>query len=752
MIKIIDVIEKVKHNTSTSIENIQKAKIPSVYKLILERRYSFKTHGFYHSAYKETSLLYLCHNLPYTIDHSRHVFSLNLKDLVEKGWIQPFLLFVDNKFIKWSDITIINDCNYAYILIDNNSNLYTPECECIVLHFNINYNEKLTRIPNNSLFSFNDIGLHCIQTREDELYTCITPNEYGLSVYHEDILLNEGVKQQSLLNGDYKLFASNYIAFRNGYLDTDASIVQHGLNLFSVNDNKFKGNDYLCKLFYYTNTNSSLDNINVPPNRSHIFNRLNVDNTYDYMKTLSIPFDFKFDRNLEYDQNIRKALDYIMEYNGNIMQDIYKEVSNIKSLRYTGKQIKVLQDDKGYVKMSRKYNDSLNSGIMIFVNGLLYNSYNELKFDTKDFTFPVVDIKDNDVIEILYFKNIDNRITPMYFSSEASDEYQIDTSIDLENCSLYTTNPEKMSFNIDRIDTAQYEVPFQYKRLNGNNCEVKLLDSFYYDKSLNLTSRRQFRYMCQIMKADSRSLVLSKDFNFCTDESRYMVFINGRKIDKVDYILTMIRPSRPFYEISAYIRLKLKAGDKLEVFYVPEVLHEIVTTPELYYNGKVVINRDTISYDLNKDLYMIFVNGRKLTPDELVDIGSNRIKISGNLKSLKNLTIIKHVEDNIVLSTIFGSTNSLMDKVCEETFEIPGEFDKMIDTNIKASDNEVNIKQGSTSTKSLVYEVIRDYYLRPYINTGEEFDYDFYPEFTDKDDDGNILIDYLDANKEDKLK
>ena len=53
--------------------------------------------------------------------------------------------------------------------------------------------------------------------------------------------------------------------------------------------------------------------------------------------------------------------------------------------------------------------------------------------------------------------------------------------------------------------------------------------------------------------------------------------------------------------------------------------------------------------------------------------------------------------------------------------------------------------------QSVMYKIINDYYMRPYINNGESFVYDFDEEFIEKDDDGNIIIRAIDATLEDKI-
>lgn len=747
---IIDRVEELRYNTLTNIENIQKAKIPVVYKLELERRYSFNTHGFYHSAYDETWLLYVCKNLPYNPNQTRHVFADNLLNMVNNKEIKPFLLFIDEKLVKWSDIEIINDCKFSYILIKNNENLETPKCECILLPENIEYKENSNNITDNTIFTFDSQGLCVYTTIQDHLYTIIDLKDKN--VFSATSMLEEGKKQKTIIDSDFKISSSNFILFRNGFLETTADIEVHGLNVYSVNKNVFYGNEYICKQFYYTESNKSKDNITNPCNRNIVVQRLSNNTIPEYMLKLAESFDFTFDKNLEYEENIKRALAYIMSYNTSLMNDIYKQTSNIESRIYKGSDLKLLMDETGYVSMSRRISGQMNNYPIIFHNGNLYNYYNQIEYKHKNFKFPVVDVSDTDIIEIMFFKNIDNRTYPLYLPSGDSDIRILDSTIDINHMKLYTINTEINKFNIERTERTQYEVPFTAKRLEDNNIELKLGDSFHYDRNLTLASDRQFRYMSKVLQENAVDVMLSSDFNFCTERNKYMVFINGRKIDNSNFKVTIAKANLPFDDISVYLNLPLVKGDKIEIFYVSEPLEEISLQPKISNNGIVVINRDKISYDLDEELYLVFINGRKMNSTDMKKMNSNRLKIVTDLKSIKNVSIIKHISDNTILATIFKSIHSDIDNIYDnmELLEIQNIFQ----TYNTYTDDEKDIKQNEVSMDQVLYHIIQDYYMRPYINNGDVFDYEF-DEFESElgqDSDKNNIITTMDATKEDKLE
>lgn len=746
---IVDRVEELKYNTLTNIENIQKAKIPIIYELKLERRYSFNTHGFYHSAYDESWLLYVCRNLPFTPNQTRHVYADSLINMVNNKEMRPFLLFVDNKFVKWSDIEIINDCKFSYILIKKNMNLMNPKCECILLPDTIKYKENSPTVNENTIFAFNDNGI-CSYKPQADIFTIIDSIDKNL--FHSVSLLQQGQKQLSNIDSKYKITKSNFIIFKNGFLDTSVDLVVHGLNVYSVNDNILYSNQYMSKQFYYLDSNLSYDNITNPYNKEMVIQRLQRDIIPEYILQLANSFDFQFDRNLSYNENIQRAFMYIMIYNTSLMNEIYKESSNLESRIYKGSDLKLLMNERGYITMSRRLNSTHDNYPIIFHNGLLYKYYNETTYKNKSFTFPLVNVSDSDIIEIVFFKKIDNRVFPLYLPSGDDDIRILDTTIDIDHMKLYTINPENPTFNIERTERTQYEVPFIAERLNNDTVDIKLQDSFYYDRRLSLVSDRQFRYMCKILNQDAIDVMLSKDFNFCTEKNKYLIFINGRKIDNENFKVTIAKTTLPFDDLSVYVNIPLVKGDKIEIFYVSEPLEEITIQPKINQSGIVTVNRDRISYDLDEELYMVFINGRKINSTQLKKVNSNRLKIVTDLDSIENLCIIKHVKDDKILANVFRSMHSDIDNIYDNLTDF--EISSLFKSDNTYNDNEVDIKANQIETDKVLYHIIQDYYMRPYINNGDIFEYDFdeFDEDFEKDSDNNELISTMDATKQNKLE
>lgn len=739
---IIDSIENLKCYTHSSISNIQKANIPSLYNLNLERRYSFITHGFTHNIIQESALIYVSNNIPFRTNQNRHTYADTLENLVNKKEILPFLLFINREFVKWSDIIIIKDCKYSYLIIPNfgyNREIY--DIECILIPQEVKYTEKAICNNDNTIFTFRtEDNKSVIETVEGETYTIIDLLNFEDVYYENKIIGNPSRIQKVDLDVNKPIDENNIIIFCNGYLaNSFISLDIIGLNLFEIKNGNFhKTNNLEYKLFYYNKSNKPKDHISFINSKKSLSNSIIMDNKVpEFMTRLTEKFDFKYNKKLSYEENVYKSLNYIMKYNSGLLNNIYKDKSNIINRLYKGKDIISKMDDRGYVRMSRRVDGDSSSHVMIFVNGILYKGYSELIYKNKDFIFPVIGIDNDDIIEIVYFKNVDNRRIKLSFSSIGDDIYIIDSSINMDNMKLFTMNVESQEFNIERKDSVQYEIDYKYKRVDENKINIYPDNSFYYDRRLSLASKRQFRYAFKVAKDNCIDIELPDEFLFCNEKERFMVFVNGRKIDTNNFKVTIIKPTRPFDDLSVYINLELEKGDKLEVFYVPDKLEEVVIKPNIDITGNIIVDKTKLKYNLSKDLYLIFINGKKVNDNQIIDIDQNNLKIISDVKSLHNLTIIKHIEDEEILSSIFDVEKDQITEIIDSLSEV--DLNKIYKGDT-ITNTENDIYENQLSMKTVMYKIISDYYMRPYINTGDDMLFDLDTTDLDTDSEGNIIF------------
>lgn len=747
---IIDSLEGLRPYTDSSIKSFQEYSVPSPYKMNLERRFSFNIHGVYHSQYRDDCLLYVSNDIPFNPNQIRHVYAGTLDYLVQTNEVFPFLVFVNGRFIKWSDIIIIKDCKYSYIMLCNileeNINI-----DSIIVPRRISYEEKSTNITDNAIFIFNEDGTIVTDSfNASGEYTIISKLDEN-DFYYEELVLRDKTMQSSALDTKYKLQENNILVFKNGLYDTSRELKLNGLNTFSVNRNIFDYDKYYCKIFYDNDTDLlSKDNILQIRNKDLLQSKIKTSNLVpDYVKELNKAFDFRYDKFKSYEENVYNALNYVMQYNSGLLNDVYKKKNTVVSRIYTGLELRPLIDKHGIYRFSKKIGNSFNNRVMIFVNGELYSHYHEMREVHGKYELPLGDIKDEDIIEFLFFKEIENTVFPIVFDSRGDDTYFIPSNINMENCKLFAMDIRDKEFMIESREEIQFELDYYWKHIEGNTYKIYPKDSYYYHKRLNLVSNRLFDYSFTKIDEDRiYDIELPKTFRFCNNINQYLVFVNGRKVDNKNFRITIAKKTRPFDEIAIYLNITLNKDDKLEVFYIPDEIQEVSVNPNVDISGKIVIDRTKLFYNFSKDLYLVFVNGKKLRVDQMQDIDSNKIMITEDIKTLKNLSIIKYIKDEEYLATIFqqdkDSITKVMDSLDSDTVDELFKGESLTDT-------EEDIKKNTVTMQAVMYKLIRDYWLRPYIADGDAFLYDYDEEFLEKDEDGNIIIRALDANLEDKL-
>ena len=372
---IINRVEELKRHTKTNVDEVEKSKIPIIYDLKLEERFEYNLHGSEFMQWRDDTLLFLAHNIPFRtgwMNIKNHSFNKSFKQMVDNNEIIPFMMFINGKFIKWSDIEIISDCKYSYIKISNvqEYDRLDHDISCILLPDFIVYEETCMELLNDTLayFMFDNRGF--MVTEFTAGYTTVIRYKKR-DLFFESINLIEGKRQVvSRLDKNNVVDKNNIILFRDGKFVTNLDIEFHGMNIFSVSNNKFNSHKVLAKVFYFIGEKRA-DNFLQSPNQNFITNTIYEAKNDQYIDALHGDFDFTYDKNLSYSENISNTLDYIMRYNSMFMDQVYIDNSPLITRNYTGKQLSELAKD-GYVTMSRKIGKDLSTRVMIVVNGGLY--------------------------------------------------------------------------------------------------------------------------------------------------------------------------------------------------------------------------------------------------------------------------------------------------------------------------------------------------------------------------------------------
>jgi hypothetical protein len=673
-------------------------------------------------------LLFLAENLPFTMQLTEHMLVEGFQSLVDRKALLPILIFINGRLIKWSRITVVNNCKYSYLLIKDMIEREHYRINAIILP-STSVCRETAYVNSKTRFVFAPLtGAYTDNPDVNEKY--ITVDIPDPDIYYEevDVVAHHKFRFENI-DESYKLTTDTMFVFSHGDIvgGADFGIKSHGMNIFSLAGEPILDGG-VAKVFYTTFANLSKDGLMKIPNRAQMITEIFQHGTDapDYIKDLRVPFDFFHKRTKTYDDNLTKSLEYIMKYDSSLMNEIYKGRSNIVTRQYTGAQILALKQtgDNDYIRMSRRIGDSNDNYVMIFHNGVLYSQHYHLLYDNKDFIVPLVGIDPSDHIEIVFFKNVENRTFPIVlYSDNVTDVMHMSPDIKMSRMALFTTNPEHMDFNIER-GWMNYRIDYHWNRVSEGEVEIYPDNPYYFDKHLTLAGARQFRYVSYVIRPGADKEIkfrLPEEFAYCDEPEKYMVFVNGLKLDYRNFIVAIPETTTPFEFMNIYVNRAVKEGDRLDVFYVSDRLEEVLFTMNVNPANPVIIDRSLIRYNLSKDLYMVFLNGKKVRLDQAEDMDGNKLKLV-DVDSGSNLCILKHIEDIEVLSALFDTGASDFDEVLNSL-----DLDKLrLLYNVDPLGTEPSFKEGElTDMKKVLYEMVRDYWLRPYVVSGDIFQYKY---------------------------
>ena len=511
-------IEKLDLGSYHNIVNVQKFGIPHIITdFVLESRNKYVYNGKSYKATSENMTILYVSNLPFS--NNINNFPLFIETMInstKKGYIRPFCLFLNGKFVKWTNITIVKDYKDAYIILKN----YTEKIEnytLLELPPEISYSEnnvyaELALSDSIGLF-FDGEGKYC---SEDVAFTKIIFNSKNI-VFDSPVpvslesSMGEQPEEYSLLNYKY-----TFRMLAKGFEDIPTSPI----NIIEfTNDGLIKYNNvYGYSTKFTTSTIDGVDNkyLCLGMGRYVLFTDSNKDYEPDvllgdlmntkflvfgdiknnkYMASVSNDFNYKnklldyfnSDVYLEFYLSIAdgtyNSLYYGLEdetatnveqstqfgdrmsnmvYNlhkidDHIFDKIYKDRSLIESVEYTGKEIKELVGDSNRLKMYRKVYKGLDCYVIIFKNNRLYEEYSSIKYEGKSFSVIMTNIEDDDKFEFLFIKYIKNNSSHIVIDKgDPVTIVKTSAYYDLENCSLFSVSLENSKFPIRDRDLVEY--------------------------------------------------------------------------------------------------------------------------------------------------------------------------------------------------------------------------------------------------------------------------------------------------------
>lgn len=558
--KFIDKIEDLRHYTYSRIVNVQKNICPMIRKLYMNYQFEYWYDGYRYNLWEDDTHLYAVNELPWCYDNElkNTVFIDTLDNLVAQDKIWPFLMFVDGVAIQWSKIQIIHDYDYTYLRINDITPDYSFYSDIVVFPLGskkIRYGEDgdvlLTADRKGFYFGtdgkrlestdFVDISIR-LEILDDNIYykeinlnnvenrileftdlpDGYIPTISNILIFDEDGSFNH-LPEEIVKD----LYHSTYGIFDLPELDPESIAHPKWAILMYNTDKANSGKSYTQDRYEDLNKKAIMKLLTETPRD------VSSELWQDIITPLIEVFDFDHEFGVDYETNINNAAEYISKYDFRLWRDTFANSTKIKSFTFTGKDFKKYADERGYIHLSRKHSELIEDVVMMFVNSRLYEYSIDIYYTTNTINIPIFGIFDDDHIEIVMFTECNNNILDIVVPDRDTEVY-IHPEYDLDNCDIMAEYHPNPTYDVpeDLEGRRQYIVDAEYTKLDNGNYKIEFSESDYYGKQLKIVPKKQFRYYRFKQKENQYKIILPTQFNYCHDPNRYMIFVNGKKLDQ----------------------------------------------------------------------------------------------------------------------------------------------------------------------------------------------------------------------------
>ena len=597
---MLDSIEKIvveaKKHTYSNLRNMQLAMVPS----ILDTGYVVQKH----ITYKQDNYLIEDGRVVLKLSNFKYMTSMNprletstleeipILDCIRDNIIFTTMLFINGIHIKLSDISLMKDINYTYLIFNSPVSMsHIEDVTLIYFPFKVSYFEYHVDLDNMiPIFEFNKEGI-----LEKHGIMSYWTNDPKIG-YFENTYLSSDIHNEILnIDPSIKLGRENIILFHKGLYISNNGMKVDSMNMISMDGTP---GTTKMKVFYRTDLVAGEDLTDHFPNKELMSK---IVNGVEKMPNMNLPLvmnpmDFKYSPNKPYEDNIDEAMFYLSTYNSKYLADVYERESTVKTYQYTGKHMKSIINIRTNraVMPCLKYKEK-ETYVVVYKNGLLYERYSDIVYGVNEFSIPIDPEKtdDRDVFEIVYFTMVNNYCERIHIGS--THHKAVDMFNDGELL-LYTNSPkEEMKYDIKLNNRSWYPVEFDI-----NNGSVILKNTDYYNTELLFTTRNQFRYCYRNIEYDSVKIRLTPDFKGALNREQYLVYHNGRLLNRDFYRVILPATNNPYSDPYIYSRVKFNAGDKVEVLYLPLEMNEMDYAQDLTFEFASVV----ASYD-NQGTFVI---------------------------------------------------------------------------------------------------------------------------------------------------
>ena len=611
-----------------------------------------------------------------------------LKNLIDKKVLKPFMLFINGCFIPWEVITIVINNEESYIIVDFSTSTYCTTYTLETLYRicnNCSYVQTFS-IPENSIylkrqdcvnrgseipmFVFNEFltyetkpgcGYYAIQILDNNIEFGRTYSDtvsaYPLYSNDEKIKITEKnvfiFVDGSLQYGTPKhihtcSYSNNHIIYNNDQYENEPYEkfipIRIDGNLLTTN-NGYR-HPYSTVIWFKNNsfTSDNLDNIMRISEESRIEG---VKTDKAYFHHLSRPFDLDIDIHATHDINTQTSEDFINSYNQYLFNELVKSYSTIDVQEFVGSEILKMSKASGNISVALDNSNNNEERVLVFVDGIFYEGNSTATINKNTINIPISSNMDPDsVVEFMRFKDVNNDKIELVINENDGFIHKYGKTIN-ENMHIFCNMHHDGYNNYPADGNQMFEVEYTLEKDDNGYVKIVLTVPYYYGKLLTIVSDRRFVHKSFTIDQDYTNAVLMENhFKFCTNVNRYMVFSNGRLVDKKLY--TLIIPDDPkskefnfvlfFYEYT-------RAGDRIDIVYTSIEFEEFIAKDKIDSSGDIIVEDiESLDYIFSRELYLFWINGKKIPMSQLDDINNTCVRINTDQRTLRNLKVMKHIK------------------------------------------------------------------------------------------------------------
>lgn len=694
----------------------------------------------------------------------------SMKDLVDRKVIYPFMFFINGIFIPWEIISLSIGQENFYLTVDVSENMIFMDqirdvkyAQIIELSEYMEY-ENDVFVDQSIAFSFNDFGEfdrsraryafrlkdtgHHIMfnywNTDDVVDAFEITNDTSIKLTAENVILfansklatGQKINIKRAHDGDYKDEETGRVLPCLEFTVSDEDLgtnpeIKFDSTLLTIDNAKNDDHKWfeigVFVNYKHTDTADNISKVSLDGLRPLISAQNSGESNPEYLQELQVPFEMAMERTKLYDTNVANCIKTMLSYNASLFNSVYLDKSNLVVEEYTGEwALSNLRLD-GTIHIPRQHSSMIDEYILMLVNGTIYQYYYLCKYVANMYVVPIQNISPDDTIELLRFQNVNNRVTDLTVTEDAGFQ-NYSSEIINEDMVLFSTIPNENNFDYPTDGLQHFPVEYTLEEDDHGYKKITLTNPMYYDQPLKVAYKNRYQHFWFNLTetTDKYTVDLEDKFMYCNDYAKYLVFYNGRRLGSDHYRLTLpVRSGTPFYKFDIYLTLPIQEGDRLDIIYVPSLMQDVVMTPEVPISGDIILDKAAINHGLSTDLYMIWVNGKKVPKSHISDIDSTHLRITTNEESTKTVCVTKYIPDIDVLSKVFNENEALWDKIMsqlsnEEIYTLLGIYgDELENTEEDVYTNAVNIK-------AIMYELIREQFMmNPRVDITGPFVYDY---------------------------